>query len=216
MYTRILLFIVPSLLIANLRLDAQILAVESTFNPGGTYYSIPADSTYGWRFTVGAAPISVTHLGYFDVGLDGFSGPHQVGIWDTSGGLLVQAALPAGTDADLSGAYRFELVSTTPLSANTTYLIGAYTAEVNADTAIAFAAPQAYASEIMYLGASYNNSGFAAPSTGYSAAHGVFGPNFQFTSVPEPEEYAVLMGLGLVGFVCLRKCRARRSAMRAA
>jgi hypothetical protein len=190
---------------------AQIVAVDSTYNPGGTYYSIPTDSTYGWRFTVGTAPISVTQLGFFDTGLDGLSESHQIGIWDTSGNLMIQGTVQSGTASTLAGAYRFELVSATTLSANTTYLIGAHSPNP-VDTAIMFDAPQTYASEITYLGANYAPvSGFAPPTTAYGAAHGVFGPNFQFTAVPEPEHYAMMMGVGLIAFACIRKRLAVRS-----
>ena len=196
---------VALLFLANLRLDAQILAVESTYNPAGTYYAYPADSTYGWRFTVGNTPITVSRLGHFDAGLDGLLDAHQIGIWDTAGTLVAQATVPAGTGGDLIGAYRFSLVPDTTLSANATYLIGAYYPQ-QSDTAIAFDAPQTYATEISYLGASYfATSGFGPPGSSYSGTHGVFGPNFQFTAIPEPEHFAILIGAGLVVFFVVRR-----------
>ena len=205
MWARILVASVV-LALGSSRVEAQILAVESTYNPAGTYYSYPADSTYGWRFTVGDTPISVLRLGHFDVGLDGLQDSHQIGIWDTSGTLMVQTTVPAGTGGDLIGAYRFSLVPHTTLSANTTYLIGAYYPQQR-DAAIAFDSPQTYASEINYLGASYfAASGFGPPGSSYSGTHGVFGPNLQLTAVPEPEYYALMIGAGLIGFFLVRKC----------
>jgi hypothetical protein len=195
----------------SLHAKAQIMAIESTYNPAGTYYAIPADSTYGWKFTVGSSPISVTQLGFFDVGLNGLFDSHQIGIWDTSGTLLVQATVPAGTAGDLIGAYRFTLVSDTTLSANTSYLIGAHSLLPN-DTAIAFDAPQTYASEINYQSASYfGGSGFGAPATSYGAAHGVFGPNFQFVNaIPESEHYSLMAGAGLIVLFAVRKALRKR------
>ncbi len=192
--------------------EGQIIAVESTYNPGGLYYSIPMDSTYGWKFTVGDTPLSVSRLGFFDAGLDGLTDAHQIGIWDTGGNLITQATVPSGTGGSLVGAYRFELASPATLSANTTYHIGAHSPAPN-DTAIMFEAPQTYASEITYLGASYAPvSGFAPPSTSYGASHGVFGPNLEFTPVPEPEHYALLFGFGLLGLACVRKKLRKQAA----
>ncbi len=186
-------------------LHAQIVAVESTFNPGGTYYSLPPDQTYGWRFSVGDTPLSVTQLGYFDAGLDGLMDSHRVGIWDSAGTLLTQATVPAGTEGTLVSAYRFTLAAPARLEANTTYFIGGLSASAS-DVIIAFDSPQTYASEIAYQTATYSQlTGFASPDTAYSASHGVFGPNLQFTAVPEPHHYAMLSGFGLAGFFLVRR-----------
>jgi hypothetical protein len=202
------------LALGNQNARAQILAVESTYSPGSDYGYGP-DVTYGWKFTVGNTPIEVSHLGFFDVQLNGLVDSHQIGIWDTAGNLVVQDTVPSGTAGSLVGAYRFEPVSPTLLSANTTYHIGAHFPSLN-DTALAFASAQTYASEITYLNASYSQpAGFGNPFTDFSGAnHGVFGPNFQFTQftpVPEPEHYALMMGAGLVAFACIRKRRMQRA-----
>ena len=188
-----------------LTLHAQIVAVESTFNPAGTYYSLPPDQTYGWRFSVGDTPISVTHLGYFDAGLDGLTDSHQVGIWDSAGTLMTQATVPAGTEGTLVSAYRFTLAAPATLEANTTYYIGGLSPSAS-DTHIMFDAPQTYASQITYDRATYSQlTGFASPNTPFSATHGVFGANLQFTPVPEPHHYAMFTGLGLTGFFLVRR-----------
>ena len=185
-------------------LHGQIVAVESTFVPGSTY-SMPENSTYGWRFSVGDTPISVTHLGYFDAELNGLTDSHQVGIWDTAGTLLTQATVPAGTEGTLVSAYRFTLAAPATLQANTTYFIGGHSPSAN-DTVIAFGSAQTYASEINYLGASYSQlPGFNPADTTFSGSHGVFGPNLQFTPVPEPHHYAMFTGLGLAGFFFVRR-----------
>src|SRR5687768_16245712 len=112
--------ILPIFHLPNVR--AQIMAVESTYDPGGTYYSIPIDSTYGWKFRIGATPITVTRVGFFDAGLDGLLDSHQIGVWDTGGNLVLEGTVPSGSAAALVGAYRFELVSSpVTLNANTTY-----------------------------------------------------------------------------------------------
>ena len=186
-------------------LDAQIVAVESTFNPGETYYSLTADQTFGWRFSVGDTPIAVTHLGYFDAGLDGLNDSHQVGIWDSAGTLMTQATVPSGTEGTLVSSYRFTLAASATLEANTTYYIGGLVPSAS-DANIVFGAPQTYASEINYETATYSPlTGFVAPNTVFSGSHGAFGPNFQFTPVPEPHHYAMFTGLGLAGFFLVRR-----------
>lgn len=191
---------------------AQIMAVESTYSPGQTYYSIPINSTYGWQFRVQETPITVTHLGYFDRGVDGLIDSHAIGIWDTSGNPIAQGTVSAGTEGILSGAYRFTLITPALLQPNTTYFIGAHSPQPN-DEGIFFALPQTYAEQISYLGATYSQlSGFAPADTLYNANHGVFGPNFQFTAVPEPHEVALATAIGLAAFACIRKASARRSA----
>ncbi|MGZ8898958.1 MAG: DUF4082 domain-containing protein, partial [Limisphaerales bacterium] len=125
------------LTLGTVNLRAQIVAVESTYNPGGTYYSIPDDSTYGWRFAVGDTPISVTHLGYFDAGLNGLTDSHMVGIWDSAGTLMTQATVPSGTEGTLVNSYRFTLATPATLDANTTYFIGGHSPSAS-DTIIAF------------------------------------------------------------------------------
>ena len=186
-------------------LHAQIVAVESTFNPGGSYYSLPPDQTFGWRFSVGDTPISVTHLGFFDAGLDGLADSHQVGIWDSAGTLMTQATVPSGTEGTLVSAYRFTLAAPATLEANTTYYIGGLTPSAS-DVNIVFGSPQTYASEITYQTATYSQlTGFSSPDTAYGGSHGVFGPNLQFTPVPEPHHYAMFTGVGLAGFFFIRR-----------
>ena len=185
---------------------AQILAVESTYEPGQSYYlGFPPNDTYGWRFDVGSTPLSVTHLGFFDTEYNGLNGSYQVGIWDMSGNLMVQGTVQSGTASSLVGAYRFELVTPTTLDANTRYVIGAFSAEGN-DFAIMGGPAQTYASEITYVGSNYSLADeLAAPLNSYSGAHGAFGPNFQFTPVPEPHHYAVIAGVCLAVFAGVRR-----------
>ena len=184
---------------------AQLFAVESTYNPGGTYGSAPSGTTYGWSFSVGETPLSVTHLGYFDAGLDGLVDEHRVGIWDFSGALLVEGTVPAGAIGTDAGAYAFTSVDATTLPANETYFIGGMSPSAS-DAVIAFAGPQTYAPQVTYLGASYSETGgFTAPDTLYGASHGIFGPNFQFTPIPEPHHHATLAGIGLAIFFGVRR-----------
>jgi hypothetical protein len=197
---------------SNPSADAQIMAVESISNPGGTYYTVPVDSTYGWLFSVGSTPVTVTELGYFDLGLNGLVDPHQVGIFDSGGNPVVQGTVPAGTAGILDGAYRFILVTPTTLAPNTTYVIGGHNPNQN-DLVIAFEPPQIYADQITYLGAAYSPaSGFSAPTTSYTANHGIFGPNFQLTAIPEPGEWTTASGVALLTVFGVRRLRAQQKS----
>lgn len=205
-----LLKIAAALAISVAQTDAQVFAIESTYNPGSTF-SLPPDTTHGWTFTIGGAPISVTHLGFFDAELNGLADDHRIGIWDSSGTLVVEGTVPAGTVGTMAGAYAFTTVPPAVLSPSETYFIGGLT-PTTSDTVIAFAQPQTYASEITYLAPSYSlTGGFTAPSTTYGTGHGVFGPNFQFTPVPEPHQYGTAISLALLLFFGVRRRHCNRA-----
>ena len=58
-------------------------------NPGpGVVGTSGGSSTFGFDFTVGSAPIELTALGLWDENSDGFTNPHSIGLWDSSGTLL--------------------------------------------------------------------------------------------------------------------------------
>ena len=189
---------------------AQVVALDPEYN-AGSQTAQPANSTYGWNFTVGPSSLSVTHLGYFDLGQDGLQESHQVGIWNSEGAILTQGTVVSSDS--LTGNFRFSLVTPATLEAGETYYIGAHSpsgldAILHSGPA---AGPTTFASEISYIGA-VSSTGFSFPGTPAGLNVGVIGPNFQFTPVPEPHEYALVMGLGLAGFYSFRKVRSRRRA----
>ena len=83
--------------------------------------------TMGYTFTVGASPISVTDLGFYDAGLNGLVSSHIISIWDGGGTKLGTATVASGTTAPLTGDYRYVSLGagSITLSANTIYTIGA-------------------------------------------------------------------------------------------
>src|SRR5262249_58403989 len=81
-------------------------------------------TTRGWSFTT-ADSLTVTALGWWDFGNDGLAASHQVGIWNTSGTLLMSATVASGTTDPLASGFRFDsaLTGTTTLAPGT-YVIG--------------------------------------------------------------------------------------------
>src|ERR1700739_3790758 len=70
-----------------------------------------SDITLGWEFTL-SLPLTVTGLGYFD-GDDGLTDSHPVGIWDSSGDLILEATVPSGLTNLVDS---FEVVPITPVT----------------------------------------------------------------------------------------------------
>ncbi|MCX6879087.1 MAG: carboxypeptidase-like regulatory domain-containing protein, partial [Verrucomicrobia bacterium] len=84
--------------------------------------------TIGSRIHTGASSVYVTKLGYVDRDHNGFNVTHQVGIWDAAGALLGSVTVPAGTDGELIGDFRYApLGSVIVLAPHTSYALGGYT-----------------------------------------------------------------------------------------
>ena len=83
-----------------------------------------AGMTVGWDFYP-TGDILVTQLGYFDLAQDGLNVQHEIGIWDTSQQLMVSGTVGPGLVGSWAGEYRYVSVSSTLLSANQTFIIGA-------------------------------------------------------------------------------------------
>lgn len=202
-------------LLSAVSASAQIVAVQSISYISANEYATTADATYGWKFTVNASPLSVTQLGLMDLGPSGFAEAHRVGLWDNGNNLIAEADFDAGQSGTLNNGFRYLSVTPVTLQSGQTYSIGVWSAG-GADNVVEFAASATYASEITYLGSSYAppgtpGSGFAAPVNTFGGSQGVFGPNLSFdlTPVPEPKEYAAVVGLALAAFAGWRRRRAK-------
>jgi hypothetical protein len=195
----------------------------TAFSGGGTgnFVNTFGNVTVGWSFTVNTA-LTVDGLGLFDCHLYTCSGSltqdHAVGIWDSTGQLLVSGTVSPGDT--LSAGFRWVTVSNTLLSPGT-YTIGAlYTPTVRLNTD----APDDFYSlgntsvstnaAITFLGAAYTEAAtLSKPGNLNTSSRGRFGPNFDFTvneasSVPEPGT----LSAALLGGVALALLRRRRQA----
>jgi hypothetical protein len=161
----------------------------------------------GFEFSTNTA-VNVTALGFYDaaqtggsVGLGTCSGCGEVGIYNSTGTLLVSGL--ATTSGTLVGDFYYVPVATTLLAAGQDYYAVAETA--NADYTY-FTTGFGVNSNINFIQDAFVSSttlAFPTSSDGYTAADGGawFGANFETsgsTEIPEPGSF-VLFGTGALG-----------------
>jgi len=180
---------------------AQTPAVSFT---GAGNFGAP-EGTYGWAFTL-TNTISVTELGYFDFGGNGLTDSHDVGIWTNTGTLLVSATVPAGTAATLNGDFRYVLVTATLLAPGD-YVIGGFSPADSGDPVAVEASTITTASGLSYGGSRSIGGNTLTFPIGDASGHpnSYFGPNFTFSTVPEPTTLGLLLFGGLTALGLRRK-----------
>lgn len=190
---------------------AQFTALDSTRTTGNQGWTGPL----GMDFDV-LAPITVTQLGAFDSGLDGFLATITVGIFDRATMSLVGSSVTlTGTNQALSGQSRFFDVADFGLSPGGYSIVahGFSSSDPNGNTGLGGSGPTV-------------NGGGGLISFVNSARYGNFGAPFGYptnidtgpanrydagtftyvAAVPEPEIYAMMgLGLGLLGWMGRRR-----------
>lgn len=150
--------------------------------------------TVGWIFET-TQTVTISQLGIWDFQMDGLLADHQVGIFDASGNLLVETTVQAGMASPLDGPvigggqWRYEDISPLMLAAGT-YTIGAL---YNNNDVFESDAEFVTTSPALIFGEERFNSegdGFGFPTQSVGRI-GVFGPNFNFTGIPEPNMSAI-------------------------
>lgn len=168
------------------------------FNSGSTDTS----ATVGWSFTVSEA-LTVSSLGYFDLGANGLGESHGVAIWTGAGTLLTSATVPSGTAGTLLNSFRYVAIS--PLILNPgAYVIGGGNA-LAVDTFVGIASGFSASPLISFTAARGIDGSLEFPTISNPAFNpGFFGPNMLITAaaVPEPSNL-ILFGTGLIALVGL-------------
>jgi hypothetical protein len=172
--------------------DAAAISFSSTAVNTGEF-------SVGFEFDV-LVPVEVTALGFYDYLADGLAESHAVGIYDSSGTLLLSGTVVPGDP--LIDGFRYTTVAPFVLAAGAGYRIAAVTgADAYAYNPNSFAVDPA----ISYVRSRYTASSTLVFPTGTDTLTGYFGPNFEFEAVPEPATL-LLVGIGL-GAVARRGVR---------
>jgi len=160
----------------------------------------------GWSFSTNTA-VTVTALGFFDDSTlnppgPGLSQPHDVGIYDSSGNLLVSTTV-LQTDP-LIGHFRYDTITPYILPAGLTFTIAAETGNDNYTwdtTGFTVDASINFVQDEFVLSSSL---AFPTESAGITGDQGGawFGPDFTIgaSAVPEPGSLT-LAGLGVAGMI---------------
>jgi hypothetical protein len=222
---------------------AQSYLVTST-GPGSVYSNSTVETVYpigyynlGYEFTTAGTAMSVSALGFYDSGGNGFNYAHDVGIWTTSGTLLGSVTLAAGAHTLTNGFAFVNLSSPVTLAANTNYVLGAVWAAVAMTPQDALHFNQngnspalngatlvgdrwgnfgnnptlglAFPGSTDFSTANYSAvSGFVIQPLAGGAGASFIGPNLEFTAVPEPSTYAAIAGSAMLGLAVWRRRRA--------
>ena len=209
-------------LLVLLAVASSHAAVIFATNPTGVEWAQSGNPvTLGTSFTVGASPISITSLGYFDQTGAGLNFNHQVGIYSLSQALLGSVNVASGTETTYHDGTRWMTLGVPiNLDPNTQYLL-AFTMTSVGDP-----------SNVAAPGAVTINPAFALSGNGYTYAWGgtlafpateavdglyAFGGNMMadvpepspMMEVPEPSQ-AVAIGIMLLTFTGYRFHRSRR------
>jgi hypothetical protein len=167
--------------------------------------------TIGFQFRT-QTDIRVMALGAFDHLGDGFIDAHTVGIWAVGNeSPLFTVTIPAGAGTSVVGAFRYVDIDGFTLAANTDYIVAA--------SGFYGSVRDLYAGSVSILDYStspeirFEGSRGAAEGPGLNYPTGfreplsptTFGANFQFTTIPEPSTWILLvLGGGLLAKACLR------------
>jgi hypothetical protein len=195
---------------------AQTQAIDFT---GGDEWAPFSNAVMGWQFNLSTI-VTLTDLGHFDEGNDGFGESHQVALWTTGGTLLASTTLASGlsgtpvVSASGLGAFRYNPVTPVVLTPGD-YVLGTYSA-TELDSGRYDVSSTSTAAGFTFTQARYSisGSGFVLPAFTFPTTGGVFGPNLRFaaSAAPEPGSLCLLSLLALPGLSRVRASVRRRRA----
>ena len=188
---------------------AEALTAFGGAGPGGVWFG--NDNTVGWAFDA-LVPIEITHLGLNRINgsLDErLSQAHRIGIWDSGGNLLLSGTVGPGLGDTVLGPWEYAEVSPTTLGVGR-YVIGAQYTVGSPEWVVV--APTATDPAINYVeGRMGTGNDLPFPNQTFDVLF--VGPNFQFTSVPEPSIVFLLApGIAVIGFRRYQRARHKPGA----
>ena len=201
-------------------LHAQTDALQGYSGGMQIIWAASTGYTLGWQFQANQ-DISVTALGVYE--LNPWSTDHEVGLWDDSNQQLLADVTVASSDPESQDSNGNEIrwvTLSTPLdlSAGLTYAIAAYYPASGGtihDNFQELCSSVTTDPDITYVQSvrTLNDEPFTFPDTANESENGTafFGPNFQFTSAPEPSTSA-LFGIGFIALFGLQRYHAKRKA----
>lgn len=175
----------------------------------GIFHGASTGDVIGWTFSVNQ-DIFVTDLGVWNqdtqVGQEGLTSPHQVGIWNATTQALL-GSTTVGPGGTVVGAFTYESIANITLVTGQQYVIGAMYTATDGDSYISGGVSNFTTSpDVNWLDSrrpSFGDLGFAFPDT-TSVSIGRFGPNFLYTPVPTP---GAAVALGTFGLLATRRRR---------
>lgn len=182
-------------------LSAPVLSAPTS---GGLLTS-SVGRNWGWEFNL-ASTFQINSLGLFDSGGDGFFGPHDVGIFDTLGALLVSTTV-SSSDPLVAG-FRYHALVAPAILGPGNYVLGAIFPTtgtpdgmfLNSNGAVILPGVSFVVARLGTGGSEtlgFPDQAFAGNSPGY------FGPTFDATALgpnaPELDTRGALSALAFVG-----------------
>ena len=162
----------------------------------------------GWAFTTTTA-LNVVALDYYDQAQNGLLTSHTVGIYSSTGTLLVSATIPSGTAGGLNGVYRDVAIPTFALGPGSYVIAGTSAATPVANTAdpiIVFGTGTPIAGLTIGTPALYAFAAGLVFPTAQASGLQYFNANFEVGPIPEPATYGMVLS-ALAAFVARKRMR---------
>jgi len=181
--------IVAAFMAGTLQAQGAVALSMGSTTPNGGNTVLFMGQTNGWEFSLSSAVV-ITNLGIFAaLPATGLGEAHAIGVWDSSGNLLVSGTVPAGTAGTLLNSFFYVPVPNTFLPPGT-YIIAAEYDMTNTDFMYANLAAASFstASPVTFMQNEAGGNGvnvLTHPTFSYPPQEdGWFGPNFQFITHP--------------------------------
>lgn len=168
----------------------------------GIFFGASTGDVVGWTFSVNQ-DIFATHLGVWNrdtqIGMEGLSSPHQVGIWNATTQTLLGSTTVNPGDM-VVGDFTYRALPNITLLTGQQYVIGAMYTATDGDSYISGGVTNFTTSaDVNWINGRSplaGDLGFVFP-TSTSTGIGRFGPNFLYTPVPAPGAAAAMGAFGL-------------------